>query len=193
MKFLVISEGSDQRTLEFTTFCCPTQVGARSLWVKEVLSGRCQAVPLTLLKQHHQSSISCHSPKLRSEQIHVNRKGHILPCAFTQLDSLLLTLCQETAIPLYTPLWMTEPMRRSPMTSSTPPSPCHLSRTTTFHYAVKCLDYKTDLSRMLSGELTRNALVRQSDVALCHHWHVSSYMLLSKWHSSLCNVISNHT
>lgn len=81
------------------------------------------ASPLTLLKQHHQSSISCHSLKLRSEQIHVRRKGHILPCAFAQLNmnSLPVTLCQETAIPLYSPsLWLTESMRRSHMTSSTP-------------------------------------------------------------------------
>lgn len=54
------------------------------------------------------------------------------------------------------------------MTSPTPPSPCHLSWTTNFHYAVKCLDYKTDLSRELSGELTRKALGRQLNVALCH-------------------------
>lgn len=55
----------------------------------------------TLLKPHHQSSISCHSLKLRSEQILVKRKGHILPSASAQLDSLLVTLCQETAIWLF--------------------------------------------------------------------------------------------
>lgn len=95
-----------------------------SQWVREGLSLRCLDFPMPLLKQHHQSSISCHSPKLRSEQIHVNRKGHILRCAFAQLDSLPVSLCQETAIPLYTPsLWMTETMRRSHMTSSNTPIP----------------------------------------------------------------------
>lgn len=99
-------------------------------------------------------------------------KGHILPWALAQLDSLSVTPCQETAIPLYSPpLWLTWLMRRSHMTSSTPPSPCHLSWTTNFHCAVKCLDYKTDLSVKLSGELTRKALGRQLDVALCHDWH----------------------
>lgn len=57
---------------------------------------RCLTFPLTLLKRPHQSSISCHTPKRRSERIHVKRKGYILPCTFAQLDSLLVTLCQET-------------------------------------------------------------------------------------------------
>lgn len=61
--------------------CCPTQVRAGSLRSGVELSPRCLASSLTLLKQHHQSSISCHGPELRSEQIHVNRKGpHLAMC-----------------------------------------------------------------------------------------------------------------
>lgn len=51
-------------------------------------------VTATLLKQHHQSPITCPSPTLRSEQIHVSGKGQILACALAQLDSLPLTQCQ---------------------------------------------------------------------------------------------------
>lgn len=35
----------------------------------------------------------------------------------------------------------------------------------------KCLQYKTDLSQELTGELTRKALGGQLDVALCHGRH----------------------
>lgn len=87
---------------------CPTQVWAKSMWVRGMLSSRCWNFRLTLLKQHHQSPITCHSLKPRSEQIHVKAKDHISPCAFAQLDSLLVTLCQETAIPLYSPFSVTD-------------------------------------------------------------------------------------
>lgn len=126
-------------------------------------------VTATLLKQHHQSSISCHSPKLRSEQIHVSGKGQILACALTQLDSLPLTQCQERPVLLCTRSMLS---RSSLMTSSAPQCPL-LTRVgpppSITHF--ERLRYETDLSRKLSGELTRRASARQLDVAQCHNWH----------------------
>lgn len=118
-------------------------------------------VTATLLKQHHQSPISCHGPKLRSEQIHVSGKGQILAePALAQLDISPLTLCQERAA------LMTESRRSSFLTCSPaqrplltrvgpPPSITHS----------ECLPYETDLSKKLSGEFTRGASSGQLDVA----------------------------
>lgn len=94
-------------------------------------------VAATLLKQHHQSSISCHSPKLRSEQIHVSGKGQILACALAQLDSLPLTLCQARVVLLHS--FNTNDCVHEKFFHdlfSTPASPPHLSGTTTFHYTL---------------------------------------------------------
>lgn len=52
----------------------------------------------------------------------------------------------------------------------------------------ECLCYAKELSRKLSGELTRRASARQLDVARCHSWHVPPHSLLSKWHSSARGV-----
>lgn len=149
-------------------------------------------VTATLLKQHHQSSISCHGPKLGSEQIHVSGKGQILAePALAQLDILPLTLCQERAALISTPsMPMTESMRSSFMTCSPaqrplltwvgpPPSITHYER----------LPYQTGLSKKLSGELTRRASSGQLDLALCHNWHVQPRTMLPKRRSS----VSGHT
>lgn len=157
--------------------------------VSRRVRGLLPEVTATLLKQHHQSSVSCHSPKLRSEQIHVSGKGQILACALAQLDSLLLTLCQERVVLLCTPsVPMTESMRSSSVDLFSAPVVPSSPEWGHLPLRTECLPYETDLSRELSGELTRRASARQLNVAPCHNWQVSPHAPLSKWHSSVCTV-----